>query len=133
MSPSKTLSAALAPSGKLRACINLGNPILARQDPAAGQPYGVSVDLATELARRLGLGIDFLVVDGAAKSVQAVRGEQADVGFFAIDPLRGDGISFTPPYVIIEGSYLVSQASPLGANEDVDRPGVRVVVGAGSA
>jgi len=62
-----------------------------------------------------------------------VRGEQADIGFFAIDPLRGEGIAFTPPYVLIEGSYMVPEASAIQANEEVDRPGVRVTVGKGSA
>jgi polar amino acid transport system substrate-binding protein len=77
--------------------------------------------------------IELVVFDAAGKSVEAVRGEQADIGFFAIDPLRGEGIAFTAPYVLIEGSYLVPQSSALQANEDVDRPGVRVMVGKGSA
>ena len=133
MNPTQSLIAAFAPTGKLRASINLGNPILANKDPDTGRPFGVSVDLANELARRLGLEIELVVFDGAAKSVQAVRDEQADIGFFAIDPLRGEGIAFTPPYVIIEGSYLVTAASPIQRNEEVDRAGLRVAVGGGSA
>jgi polar amino acid transport system substrate-binding protein len=74
-----------------------------------------------------------VVFDTAGKSVQAVTDEQADIGFFAIDPLRGAGIAFTAPYVLIEGSYLVRDASPVRANEDVDRAGRTVVVGKGSA
>ena len=61
------------------------------------------------------------------------KSEQADVGFFAIDPVRGEGIRFTAPYVLIEGAYLVKNGSPLTANEQVDRPGTRIVVGRGSA
>ncbi|MDP1159688.1 transporter substrate-binding domain-containing protein, partial [Klebsiella variicola] len=60
-------------------------------------------------------------------------GEQADIGFFAIDPARGEGLRFTAPYVLIEGSYLVPAASALRDNADVDRAGTRVGVGAGSA
>ena len=127
------LAQALAPTGPLRASINLGNPILANADPATGAPFGVSVDLARELARRLGRRIEFVVFDGAAKSVQAVKDEVADIGFFAIDPLRGEGIHFTAPYVLIEGCYLVREASPLQHNDEVDRAGHRVVVGKGSA
>jgi polar amino acid transport system substrate-binding protein len=123
----------LAPTGTLRASINLGNPILAQKDPSTGQAMGVSVDLASELARRLGVGLALVVFDAAGKSVDAVTHEQADVGFFAVDPVRGQGIAFTAPYVLIEGSYLVRQDSPLQRNEDVDRPGVRVAVGKGSA
>lgn len=123
----------LAPGGTLRACINLGNPILAYRHPRTDEPVGVSVDLARALAQSLNLDLALVVFDTAAKSVAAVRQEQADIGFFAIDPLRGEGLAFTAPYVLIEGSYLVPAASPLQANEDVDHPGVRVTVGLGSA
>ena len=123
---------ALAPTGRLRASINLGNPILAHAD-AAGQAGGVSVDLARAFAERCGLPLDLVVFDAAGKSVEAVAREQADFGFFAIDPVRGADIHFTAPYVLIEGSYLVRDGSPLVANEEVDRAGTRLVVGKGSA
>lgn len=126
------LISAFAPTGKLRASINLGNPILAGKD-ASGAPRGVSVDMARELASRLGLELDLLVVDTAGKSVDAVAAGNADVGFFAIDPKRGAQIAFTPPYVLIEGFYLVKDDSPIRRNAEVDAPGTRVVVGAGSA
>jgi polar amino acid transport system substrate-binding protein len=128
-----SLQQAFAPTGRLRASINLGNPILANQDPATGQPGGVSVDLARSLAQRLGVEIELVVFDAAGKSVEAVRNGVADVGFFAIDPLRGEGIAFTAPYVLIEGSYLVRNDSALQHNDEVDRPGTRVTVGKGSA
>lgn len=123
----------LAPTGALRASINLGNPILANTDPATGTPGGVSVDLARAFAERLGVGIELVVFDAAGKSVQAVTDEQADIGFFAIDPQRGAGIAFTAAYVLIEGCYLVRDESPLGSNDEVDRAGRTVVVGKGSA
>jgi len=124
---------AFAPAGKLRASINLGNPILASRDPATGAPAGVSVDLAREFSSRLGVELELLVWDSAGKSVQAVTEEQADIGFFAIDPLRGAGIAFTDAYVLIEGAYLVRESSPLRNHAAVDRAGNRVVVGKGSA
>jgi len=130
---SPEVTAALAPTGRLRASINLGNPILARRDPAGGEAVGVSVDLSRRLADELGVGLVLLTFDAAAKSVEAVKGGQADIGFFAIDPVRSDGIRFTAPYVLIEGAYLVRQASPLTANAEVDRPGTRIMVGRGSA
>jgi polar amino acid transport system substrate-binding protein len=123
----------LAPTGVLRASINLGNPILAQKDAATGLPVGVSVDLATGLAQRLGVPLQLVVFDAAGKSVDAVSNEQADIGFFAIDPLRGHAIAFTPPYVLIEGSYLVKQDSPLTRNDEVDQAKHTVVVGKGSA
>lgn len=128
-----SLVASFTPTGRLRASINLGNPILANQDPATGQPVGVSIDLAHALAKRLGVALELVVFDTAGKSVEAVKNEQADIGFFAVDPLRGQEISFTLPYVLIEGSYLVREASPLQRNEEVDQANVRVTVGLGSA
>jgi polar amino acid transport system substrate-binding protein len=124
--------ARFTPAGTLRASINLGNPILAGRD-AAGEPCGVSVDLARAFAQRLGVGLELVVFDTAAKSVQAVTDEQADIGFFAVDPSRGAGISFTAPYVLIEGCYLVRNDSPVRSNDEVDRAGRTVVVGQGSA
>ena len=126
------LKTEFAPTGTLRAAINLGNPILANK-AASGQPFGVSIDLATELAKRLGLPLSLVVFDAAGKSVDAVTQQVADFGFFAIDPVRGQGISFTAPYVLIEGSYLVSTDSPLMRNEEVDAKGIRIAVGKGSA
>lgn len=122
----------MAPTGSLRAVINLGNPILARQD-AQGAPVGVSVDLAQALAAQLKLPLTLIPVNSAGQSVELVTQEKADVGFFAIDPVRGQGIAFTSAYVQIEGSYLVRQDSPLKGNDEVDRAAHRVVVGKGSA
>jgi polar amino acid transport system substrate-binding protein len=124
---------ALAPTGVLRAAINLGNPILAGKDLQTGKVKGVSVDLAQALADRLGVALACMAFETAAQSVNAVTTEAADVGFFAIDPLRGQGLNFTAPYVLIEGSYMVRESSPLQDNAEVDRAGHRVVVGQGSA
>ncbi len=127
------LASEFAPTGRLRASINLGNPILANRHPATGQPFGVSIDLANELARQLGTEVELVVFVGAAKSVDAVTQGRADIGFFAVDPLRGAGLHFTAPYILIEGSYLVRNGSPLQSNAQVDAPGHSVAVGQGSA
>jgi len=106
MQPTPIVLSAFTPTGKLRASINLGNPILACQG-AGGSARGVSVDLAGELARRLGVALELVVVDAAGKSVDVVASEQADIGFFAIDPVRGADIAFSAAYVLIEGCYRV--------------------------
>jgi polar amino acid transport system substrate-binding protein len=132
MQLTKEIQDAFTPTGALRAAINLGNPILAGL-AAQGVPSGVSVDLATRLAERLEAKLELLVFDAAGKSVAAVTDEKADVGFFAIDPLRGNGLHFTRPYILIEGSYLVRDSSPLTENAQVDVSGTTVMVGKGSA
>lgn len=124
---------ALAPGGTLRAAINLGNPILANRDAATGHPKGVSVDLTRELAGRLGVKLELMTFSSAGKVVEALKANQVDIAFVAIDPLRGQDVLYSAPYVVIEGAYLVRQDSPIRRNEEVDRPGTRVAVGAGSA
>src|SRR5687768_1819822 len=123
----------LAPKGVLRASINLGNPVLASREAPGSDPRGVSMDLARALAGRLGLALQPVVFDSAGKSVDAVARGDADVGFFALDPARAAQLQFTAPYVLIQGAYLVREASPLARMDEVDRPGQRVVVGKGSA
>jgi len=133
MAIDQAVVSSFTPAGKVRASINLGNPILANRDPASGEPVGVSVDLARAFAKQLDVDLELVVFDAAGKSVQAVSDERADFGFFAIDPLRGEKIAFTAPYVLIEGYYLVRDDSPIRTNDDVDRAPNRVVVGKGSA
>jgi polar amino acid transport system substrate-binding protein len=123
----------LAPTGRLRAAINFGNAVLAQPDPAGGPPRGVSGDLARELARRLGVGIDYVTFDAAGKVFEALKAGLWDVAFLAVDPVRAAGIAFTAPYVVIEGVYLVPKESALKTVEDVDRDGVRIAVARGSA
>jgi polar amino acid transport system substrate-binding protein len=123
----------LALTGKLRAAINFGNPVLAQKDPATGAARGVSVDLARELGRRLGVDVDLVTFDAAGKVFAALNEGAWDVAFLAVDPKRAAEIEFTAPYVIIEGSYMVPMESSLRAIGDVDRPGVRIAVGNGSA
>jgi polar amino acid transport system substrate-binding protein len=126
------LAAAIAPVGTLRAAINVGNAVLANRD-ATGAPVGVSIDLAQAFGRVLGLPVELVVFESAGASVEAVTQQRADIGFFAIDPVRGAGIDFTAAYVVIEGAYLVREESPLRGNEEVDRAAHRVAVGKGSA
>jgi polar amino acid transport system substrate-binding protein len=123
----------LAPSGKLRAAINFGNPILAGKDAATGEARGVSVDLARELGRRLGVPVELVTYTAAGKVVEGATANEWDIAFVAIDPKRGADMTQTTPYVVIEGAYMVPQASPIMTNADVDRQGTRIVVGAGSA
>ena len=123
----------IAPSGHVRAAINLGNPVLAQKDPRTGRPRGVSVDLARELGRRLDVPVELVPFDTAGRVFEALQRDAWDVAFLAIEPVRATEITFTAPYVILEGVYLVPEASPLRTIDDVDRAGARVAVVRGSA
>ncbi|MCX7155758.1 MAG: ABC transporter substrate-binding protein [Rhodocyclales bacterium] len=113
--------------------MNYGNPLLATRDATTGEPRGVSVDLARDLARRLGVAFEPVSYTAAGKVVEGIKAGAWDVGFFAIDPVRAADTDFSAAYLLIEGAYLVPADSTIRRNEDVDRAGVRVVVGRGSA
>jgi polar amino acid transport system substrate-binding protein len=121
----------LAPTGVLRASINLGNPVLAQGTPDA--PSGVTVDIARELGARLGVPVELVPFDAARKSFEAMTSGRADICFLAIEPKRAEEVAFTAPYVLIEGVYAVPADSPITSADGVDRPGVRVGVNQGSA
>jgi polar amino acid transport system substrate-binding protein len=122
----------LAPTGKLRAAINFGNGVLAQKGPN-GEPKGITPDLATALAKRLGVEVAFVPYEAAGKVFEGAKAGAWDVGFIAIEPVRAQEIIFTAPYVIIEGTYMVPVNSPLKTVDDVDKDGIRMSVGLGSA
>ena len=123
------IPAELAPSGTLRVGINLGNPVIAQRDPAGGDPRGVGAALGRELARRAGVPVRFVTYETAGQMADAVRKDEWDVAFLAIDPARATDIGFSEAYVLIEGAYMVPEGSPLRTNADVDREGIRIAVG----
>jgi len=121
-----------APTGTLRAAINQGNTVLA-QKGQNGEALGITVDLARELARRLGLPIELVTFDAAGKVFEAMKRGIWDIAFLAVEPVRAAEIDFTAPYVLIEGTYMVPKTSALKKIEDVDRAGIRIAVATGSA
>src|SRR2546427_11755603 len=110
---------------KLRIGINFGNALLATKD-AQGTPRGVALDLAKELAHRVGLPMELISYDSAGRMADGATGGEWDVAFLAADPARAEEIDFSPPYLEIETTYMVRTGSPFGALADVDREGVRV-------
>jgi polar amino acid transport system substrate-binding protein len=121
----------LAPTGTLRASINLGNIVLAQGTPE--NPGGITPELARELARRLGVPVALSCFDGAGKAFEAMKAGKVDIVFLAIEPVRAAEIEFTAPYVIIEGVYMVPKDSPLQTPAEVDQPGIRIGVNKASA
>jgi len=122
----------LAPAGTLRAAINLGNPVLARRKDD-GSLGGVTVALAQEVARRAGLPLSLVPYDTAAKVVAGRAADGWDLAFLAVDPQRATEISFTAPYHIIEGVFIVRRDAPWTEPAQLDQPGVTIIVGRGAA
>lgn len=123
----------LAPTGVLRAALNLGNPILVQKDPVGGQLSGVTIDMARDIAGRLGVAVEFTEFDSAGKVSQCAMQDIWDIAFLAIDPKRAVDILYSEPYVHIEGTYVVTETSSIHTLNDVDVQGVQVAVGEGTA
>ena len=123
----------LAPTGKLRAAINFGNGVLA-QKGTDGEPQGI-----TRRSRRArspsgsACRWSSCPTRRPARCSRRAKAGAWDIGFIAIEPVRAAEIEFTPPYVIIEGTYMVRKDSPLKEVGDVDKPGIKIAVGLGSA
>ncbi len=129
---SSTLSS-FAPTATLRVGINLGNPILANEEPNTKRLYGVTIDIANEISKRISLPVQLTPFKTAGATVDAVKTGEIDLVFVAIDPVRGADISYTPAYIQIEGAYMVKAESTIQNNEEVDVTGNEIVVGKGSA
>jgi len=127
------MQAELAPKGKLRVGINYGNFLLVARAAAGGEPRGIAPDLARELGRRLGVGIDFVGFDTAGKMADAVKSGVWDVAFLGAEPQRAGEIAFTAAYLEIPSTYLVPAGSSIRTVADVDREGVRIAVADKSA
>jgi polar amino acid transport system substrate-binding protein len=123
----------LAPSGTLRVGLNHGNFLLVTPGSSATDPRGVAPDLARELARRLGVPIEFSKYETAGGLGDAVRTGAWDVAFLGAEPQRATEIAFTAAYLEIPATYLVPAGSPIRTIADVDREGVRIAVAEKSA
>ena len=129
--PSPDVLKDLAPTGKLRAAINFGNGVLAQKGPS-GEAKGVTPELAAALAKKLGVPVDYVPLQAAGKAFEALSSGNVDIAFIAIEQKRAAQIDFSPPYVLIQGTYLVLKDSPLKDVGDVDKDGVRIGVGLAS-
>ncbi len=134
MSPiSPAIRSDLAPTGTLRVGINHGNLVLAQKNATTGELRGVAVDLAHELAQRLGVPVQLVQYASAGQMTDALATGAWDVAFLAREPGRAGEIGFTAPHLLIEGTYLVPSGAPYTRATGIDRAGVRIAVSEKSA
>ncbi len=133
MQPNPAAQTELAPGGKLRVGVNLGNFLLVNKDAKSGELRGIVPDLAQELGRRLGAQVQLVSYPGAGQVADAGATDGWDVGFIGAEPARAAQIAFTLAYLEIPATYLVPAASPIRSIAEVDRPGIRIAVAARSA
>jgi polar amino acid transport system substrate-binding protein len=130
---SAEILAELAPTGVLRAGINLSNFLLVSGRTEAGDPEGVAPDMAREVAGRLGVPVKYVSFKSPGALADQAGNGAWDIGLIGAEPQRAETIAFTAAYAEIEATYLVPAGSPLAAIADVDAPGVRIAVTGRSA
>lgn len=123
----------LAPTGILRAGINLSNFLLVTGKTDAGDPVGVAPDMAAEIARRLGVAVRYVPFPQPGPLADKVDTDTWDIGLIGAEPQRAQKIAFTTAYCEIQSTYLVPPGSPLGSIADVDKPGIRIACTARTA
>ena len=116
----------MAPTGTIRAAVNVANGVLARYEPSSGEPTGIAAELARELGRRVGRPVEFIRYDSAAVMADSARIGAWDIAFLAADPAREETIAFTAPYLELDASYVVPAQSRIQTLDEIDAPGVRI-------
>lgn len=125
--------AQLAPTGVLRAGINLSNFLLVTGRSESGDPTGVAPDMAREIAAALGVPVKYVTFKSPGELGDQVGKDVWDIGLIGAEPQRAEKIQFTAAYVEIEATYMVPEGSPIRSIADVDKKGVRIAVSARSA
>ncbi len=125
---SEQAKAELAPTGVLRAGINLSNFLLVTGRSPSGDPEGVSPDMARAIADRLGVPVKYVPFKTPGELADAAGSGVWDIGLIGAEPQRAETIDFTAAYCEIEATYLVPAGSPIKSIAEVDRPGVRIAV-----
>src|SRR5258708_29477721 len=121
--PAKAADPVLAPTGTLRAAYMVASLAQARLFPATGAITGAVADIARELGRRAGVPVTITPLPTASAVLQAVRNNDADIGFVAPNPERTGVVLYTQTYMLVQQSALVRADSPLRSVHDLDRPG----------
>jgi polar amino acid transport system substrate-binding protein len=124
----------LVPTGKLRVGVAYApspTPVFVARE-SNGEVRGVPRDIGTALAKALGVPIELVVAATTGELTDACSSGAIDVGFMPADDERRQRVDFSPPYFVIESTYLADGSAAIDTLEDVDRSDVTVVGIAGS-
>lgn len=118
----------LAPTGVLRAGINMSNFLLVTGKTVTGEPEGVSPDMAQAIAARLGVGLQLVPYKGPGDVADDATKNQWDIANIAAEAERAKSITFSPAYCEIQATYLLPAGSGIATIADVDKTGNRISV-----
>lgn len=98
----------------------------------SGAPQGVTVDVSIELARKIGVPVEFVVAPNTGELTDAMVAGKIDISFMPVDDERKKRIDFGPAYAVVDSTYMATATSGISKIAEIDRPGVRVVAIAGT-
>ena len=126
---SQQIVSELAPTGVLRAAINMGNFLLVSGKDPNGDPSGVSPDMAAAVAARLGVPVKYVPYARPGEMADDAEKGLWGIGNIGAEPQRAAVINFTAAYAEIEATYLVPAGSPIKNVGEVDQPGAQPGIG----
>jgi ABC-type amino acid transport substrate-binding protein len=119
---------------EMRVCIWTDYYGISARNARTGQLSGIDIDLSAALASDLKVGLKY-VESSFASLIDDLRNDKCDVAMFAVGmtPQRVAVLRFSRPYLASD-IYAVTTKSSRAITrwEDIDRPGVRVAVQAGT-
>jgi polar amino acid transport system substrate-binding protein len=123
----------IAPTGKLRVALNMGNSTLVSKDPATGALRGVVPELGRALAESLKVPFAPVEYPGIPSIVTAMKANAWDIAFLTIDAGRAGDMDMSAAYMNVNTTYLVPSGSRIKSISDADQAGVRISVQRGGA
>jgi polar amino acid transport system substrate-binding protein len=118
----------IARAGKIRVGLHLPQFV---QDPATGEIKGqgtgaVIVQIAQALGTQLGVKVELVGHPSPPKLIECLQANACDTGFLGFVPGRTSEVGFTPPYIMVPFTMMVSASSTARRIADVDKPGIRI-------
>jgi polar amino acid transport system substrate-binding protein len=119
------VDAEIAPTGKLRYGLNLGNAFLSTRGPD-GSLSGFAIDLGKFIAGKLGKPFEPVAYPTTGDFTRTFGKEEWDVTLVGTSPAAKEKFYFTPDVLLVDYVYLARPGANFTSINDVDRPGIKV-------
>ncbi len=120
--------------GTVRVCIWPDYYGITFRNPRTDQLVGIDIDLSAEFAKHLGVKLEY-IESSFAKLIENLQNDRCDVAMHAvgITPQRQQALRFSLPYLQSDIYGITTRSNrTIRSWDDIDKPGVRVAVQAGT-
>ena len=131
--PSTAARTELIARGKLRMAFPMASALYVVKDPATASLRGVSIEIGTELAKRLDVPFEPRPYATVRDLIRAADADEWDLATVVVEQDRQSVLDFSEPYLEADSTYLVAQESRIRAVPDADVSGIRIGVAERSA